>query len=429
MAAIYFLLLFALISASAIAVSSDANRELQWYNITNAIDRGALCNDFSIAGYFIQMSTLSNINTTSNASRWIIYLESGGGCADPKSCNERFIRQSIRDEYISTTNGSRYVDVERAWEEYKEQPLEVTSRLMTSLWRVSGEFRSEDGSWAIQGRSILSSDPEENPDFYEYHHVLIPYCSSDLWIKNSKNYIMATSSSFQFQFNPTVTDQQFTFRGVAILQSVINDLFDIHGLRNATEVVFAGGSAGGIGVMHHTKWLQQQLLAEAGPHCRLYSLMDSAWFINYKGIIDSEFMTGDIEELSKTGEVSETCAAMANFGEPSRCITASSFMTIADAYPRNVPTLVLFSQYDLYLLGSAISHADVDVIEIMRIVSEYSGSMNTSLQSTRNVFSNLSSITTSCFQHVYLATSTLWGEDSLLGDGAFDGAQENNRFQ
>ena len=34
----------------------------------------------------------------------------------------------------------------------------------------------------IEGRDILDTDPTLNPLFHDYNHILIPYCSSDLWL-------------------------------------------------------------------------------------------------------------------------------------------------------------------------------------------------------------------------------------------------------
>ena len=74
--------------------------------------------------------------------------------------------------------------------------------------------------------------------------------------------------------------------------------------------------------------------------------------------------------------------------------------------------------------------SSVDILELMRIVSEYSGSMNATLQKTAAVLNmKLSYYVTSCFQHVYLATSSLWGEGALFGTASVDGAATNNRFQ
>lgn len=69
------------------------------------------------------------------------------------------------------------------------------------------------------------------------------------------------------------------------------------------------------------------------------------------------------------------------------------------------------------------------VVELMRVVSEYGGSMNTSLHATESLLTGqLSYFVTGCFQHVYLATSALWGEGALLGTSAVSGDFAGNNF-
>lgn len=401
--------------------SSSLNGQLQWLNITNATERGALCNDFSPAGYFIR--THKSINkTASNA--WVIYLESGGGCTTPKSCNTRFIHQPIRTNYTRSANGTSFVDVHQVWTDYENDTLAATSRLMTTLWRFSA---SNDSIWVVDGRGLLSTSSIENPDLFNYNHVLIPYCSSDLWLKKTKDFIKAKNSSFRFQFDPNATHHQFTFRGAAIFQCVIEDLFEYHGFRNATEVILAGSSAGGIGAMNHSPWLRDQLHIKTRAQAIVYCLMDSSWFIDFRGSIREQFAPEEIQPLIETNEVVETCRDES--GDPSVCISALHYFTRHKDLVKDIPTFVLFSKYDLYLLLSSLQYVDMDVLLIMRIVSEYSGSMNASLSAVATELPNLSYYVTSCFQHVYLATSTLWGEGNILGTAGVDGGLENNRFQ
>lgn len=403
---------------------SSVRDGLQWHNISSAIERGALCNDFSIAGYFLRMSPSKHNNTQ---EKWVIYLESGGGCTTPESCNKRYINQVVRNNYTSEINGTRFVDVEQAWNEYQERPLDVKSKLMSSLWTFSEGYRTVSGVWTIEGRGLLSNNREENPDFYDHNHVIIPYCSSDLWLKKTNNFILANDSEFHFQFDPNASEHQFTFRGVAIFRGVIEDLFNFHGLRHAREVVLAGSSAGGVGAMNQAKWLKQQLLTKAISKNSLYCLLDSAWFIDFRGNIRTQFAPDKLQLLVESGEVLESCQNSEN--DPTVCLSAAHFLSHKDHNLEGIPTFALFSRYDLYLLVSALQHVDTDVLEIMRIVSEYSGSMNASLMGAISEQENLSYFVTSCFQHVYLATSSLWGEGRLLGTAAVDGELENNRFE
>ena len=406
---------------------------LTWRNITRAVERGALCNDFSPAGYFIRKNVPSL--SESRLSKWVIFLEGGGGCTTPTSCNERFIEQSIRKQHTQTINGSTFVNVTQAWNEYKYEPLKVTSKLMTTLWRFSKPYRENSSQlWHIRGRDLLSIDGIENPDFHDYNHVLIPYCSSDLWLKKTNNFIKAKEKDFLFQFDPdSTTEHQFTFRGAAIFQSVIEDLYAFHGLSNARQVVLGGSSAGGIGALNHAGWLQSKLRQFSSPRCNLLVLTDSSWFINFHGIVDDQFAPEEIKELTENGETVDTCEA----NDPLSCITAETLISTSRLYPRDIPTLMIFSRYDLYLLATFLNQApSSDIIGTMRTVAEYAGSMNTSLHAVLHsvtshdeVAGNLSYFVSSCFQHVYLATSTLWGDGALLGNEDIGLSFENNQFR
>lgn len=391
---------------------------LTWHNITRALSRGALCNDFSPAGYFIRKNLIpiptepnlkpdgsgdylypdwdSSTSPSPEPGRrdWVIYLEGGGGCVTPRECNQRYIDQRIREKFTVSQNGSRTVNVTGAWMEYRDQPLTVTSKLMTSIWRFSGmETVSERNgdekntssrqpgpipsppptSWTVEGRDILSTSKQDNPDFYAHNHVLIPYCSSDLWLKKTKNFHKATEDGFTFQFNPLEEEQhQFTFRGAAILESVVKDLFEFHGFSDAREVVLAGSSAGGVGVMNHAGWLQRELRAHADSGSRLYVLMDSAWFIDFKGEITKQFSPEEDSVMEEeVDEIIDTCSPVASHGNSSdltlgellrkgtvACVSAPLFLSTG-RFPSDVPIFTVFSRYDLYILTRVLSNVSL----------------------------------------------------------------------
>ncbi len=380
---------------------------LKWYNITAPYHRGALCNDFTPAGYFFEPS--------SNTSKWVVFLEGGGGCTSIKQCNERFIDQRIRRLFV---NDNDEVDTSAAWDSFENEQLTATSKLMTSLWRYSARG---DNDWEIDGTDMLASNPADNPAFFDYNKVLIPYCSSDLWLGFSNNYRKAmTNKSFQFVYDPTSKDNQFTFRGAAIFRSTIEDLFNYHDLGSATEVILAGSSAGGLGALNHAGWLKKIVKKEV----KLSVLADSAWFIDFNGTLN--FTKQRNELLIEDNEV--ICSSKTN--DLSDCVIAGSILSQTD-FPSDVPVLVIFSSYDLYLLSTRLIGLDDNtaVIGIMREVSEYSGSMINSLYNAVKQHSLLSYYVPSCFQHVYFANSELWGPDSLLGQEAIDATVSNNHFK
>ena len=401
--------MFWLIVASYATLCSS---QLVYHNITRAVARGALCNDFTTAGYFLRRN--------SSSSKWLIYLEGGGGCLSVSACNERFIDYRIRWDYTETRNDEAVVDVQRAWDDYRGHEKDVTSRLMTSLWGYSPTPDNPNEDWVIKGTDILSNSPYQNPIFHSYNHVLIPYCSSDSWIGMSDNYHLAKGDNFTFVFQPNCKENQFTFRGRAIFRSVIQDLKDHHGFGQPELVVLSGSSAGGVGVLNNAQWMEQQI--EEGE---LRTIIDSSWFINFHDIINEQYTMEAINILGLTDY--DPCSDT-TFGFP--CCISAACMLSNEYYP-DIPTFIITSIYDLYLLTDSLREFPEQqrFLDILRVTAEYGGEMNHSLILTAEMMDQLSYIAVSCFQHVYLATSTLWGNaDSIYGDALVEGTVDDKLF-
>jgi hypothetical protein len=100
-------------------------------------------------------------------------------------------------------------------------------------------------------------------------------------------------------------------------------------------------------------------------------------------------------------------------------------LTKSEYYPSaKVPTLAIISLYDVYLLADTIrtlpgvspnAIQNSGFIPYLEVVEEYGGAMNTSLSFVVNRAGKFSYIVSECFQHIYLVTSTLWGEGRVLG--------------
>ena len=404
-----------LLFATLLSFVNLSSGSLYWRNISRPYERGALCNDFTPAGYFARIDP-SN-------TRWVVFLEGGGGCTTPESCNERFIVENIRDHYTTTVNRSRVVNVTAAWNNFRNNPLSVTSKLMTSLWRFAPSAAKLSRSWSIEGEDLLSANISKNPDFYSYNHILIPYCTSDLWLQQTASYKLALQPGFNFIFDPTATSHQFTFRGAIVLRSVVSDLVQQYNFSNASEVVFAGSSAGGVGVLNHAKWLHDKLPST----CRLSAITDSSWFIDFRDTITNEVTKMNITNLVKNKEIIGSCS---DPSKPTACLTAHQLLRDTSLYP-NIPTLVVMSKYDLYILTRLLQQnkpTSIAVVDLLRTVSEFGGSMHSSLQSTSLSFKNLSYYSTSCFQHVYLAASSLSQQDGLLAATSVARVKANNAF-
>ena len=316
-------------------------------------------------------------------------------------------------------------DPSKAWSETVlkgRDPTRVISPLMTSIQcfeNVSEYFPSGLNS-SIEGRDILDTNPTNNPLFYDYNHVVVPYCSSDLWLGEQTSNteavsegtshcscLTSSSSSNCFNFNPESSKLQFTFRGKIIFQSIIQQLLTDHSMRNAERIVLAGSSAGGVGVVNHAKWTREQL----NPSTQLMVLFDSSWFVNFQDGIEEVFdhETTGIPSAGNTQSLftilqsqNDACNNTDRYGYPC-CVSAHCVMTQQNSdgelqhYPKDTPTFALFSIYDIYLLAPALNRvvsiesaqestntgdgsAGIGIVlDFLRVAGEYGGVMNNTL--------------------------------------------------
>ena len=143
---------------------------LLWRFVDN---EDALCNDFTQAGYYLHINTLSQ--------NWVVFLEGGGACYSPETCN---MRCTDHLQYFGGEDITQTFDVTRAWNEnIGNTQNTIISPFITSIFNLTNGQNTE-----IEGKDILSTDCNINPDFCDYNHVLIPYCSSDFWLGNDTRY-------------------------------------------------------------------------------------------------------------------------------------------------------------------------------------------------------------------------------------------------
>ncbi|MBT5516633.1 hypothetical protein HOK22_01835 [Candidatus Peregrinibacteria bacterium] len=133
---------------------------MQKFEIENAEEREAVCNDGSPGVYYFRPGS------GKDSEKWIMVLEGGGGCSSGDSCKEQ----------------------------WRKEPEKMTSTVYEDTRLVRG---------------LLSSVPRINPDFYEFNHVYVPMCSSDGWAGDSKVWY---------------DDLLIHYRGKNIVESVIEDL-------------------------------------------------------------------------------------------------------------------------------------------------------------------------------------------------------------
>ncbi|GAB1297180.1 Palmitoleoyl-protein carboxylesterase NOTUM [Apodemus speciosus] len=191
--------------------AQQLNEDLRLHLLLNT---SVTCNDGSPAGYYLKESKGSR--------RWLLFLEGGWYCFNRENCDSRY---------------------------------STMRRLMSS----------KDWPHTRTGTGILSSQPEENPHWWNANMVFIPYCSSDVWSGAS----------------PKSEKSEYAFMGSLIIQEVVRELLD-KGLSGAKVLLLAGSSAGGTGVLLNVDRVAE-LLEELGyPSIQVRGLADSGWFLDNK---------------------------------------------------------------------------------------------------------------------------------------------------
>ncbi|XP_050679115.1 palmitoleoyl-protein carboxylesterase NOTUM isoform X1 [Leptidea sinapis] len=191
-----------LLSAASHGVSPPDSLRLVWLS-----NSSLTCNDGTPAGYYIRRGA--------NSQHWVVYLEGGGYCWDKTSCEGRWKR---RPGLMSSSR----------WPRARRAP------------------------------ALLSADPAANPLWHKSNHVLLPYCSSDMW------------AGTRIQ----TTNTTFAFTGRLIVKAVLNELLQL-GLKG--RLLLIGSSAGGAGAMLHADAARRTLRNHG---IRVAAIADSGWFLD-----------------------------------------------------------------------------------------------------------------------------------------------------
>ncbi len=207
-------------SNATITHSAGAVNAAQIIFLDSARYPKAVCNDGSPGAYVLLPGS------GAAASRWVISLQGGSECGDQASCAAR---AASDPQFVSSVP-------------YRNLPPA-----------------------AFQLNGIQSSSPNVNPDFYDATQVRAIYCSSDYWSG-------AKTGTGAFNANDVST---WNFQGHAILTAILADLKANHGLSNASEILFTGESAGGIGV-----YVNVNTVATLVPGTARFVAASDAGFVN-----------------------------------------------------------------------------------------------------------------------------------------------------
>ena len=224
---------------------------------------------------------------------------------------------------------------------------------------------------------------------------MIPYCTSDLFIGQNVD-------ALQRPFNQS-DGSTFVFAGNIVMREIFTELKDQYDFNSATEVVFAGSSAGSIGVLNHIQTVKNFTSA------KLSILLDSGWIIDFNGIATDRLFTVEAKSLSRS-HVLPACQIPAPNGLPC-CVVPSCMLQNSTFVPRDVAVLMVVSSYDLFMLQQAIEKPvdgkALTYSSATDLIASYGGAMNQSLAVLRDL-PHVSLIQAQCSQHTYLVSTSLW---------------------
>lgn len=161
--------------------------------------------------------------------------------------------------------------------------------------------------WYFIVGGILSPIQMDNPYWHDANHVLVPYCSSDSW--------SGTKAM------PEIRDG-WSFMGSLIVRQVIADLIPLGlGRSQGGELLLAGSSAGGLGVMLNLDKVKRFLRVERGLKIAVRGVSDSGWFLDRDPYVRNAVAAADVVKLGYKmwgGDLPEACTAK-HPNEPWRC--------------------------------------------------------------------------------------------------------------
>ncbi|KAL4450363.1 hypothetical protein ABPG74_009069 [Tetrahymena malaccensis] len=211
---------------------------------------------------------------------------------------------------------------------------DTTEELLESCLQRSKTILGSSKEWpeTLSNTGNLSDEYANNPAFYNWNKIYLPYCDGQL-----------------YQGRATISYKNTTlyFRGYDNVVEVFNIAIKKYNIQSSKIIVLSGGSAGGLGAFYWNQYLRkiinQNTLVIAAP--------DSGFFIDiqqqdrsqaYKKI---DLITGGNRQLIQP----EGCPYLYQNEQIYKCTYAQY---IVDLMP--VPVFIINSLYDSYILKNTL---------------------------------------------------------------------------
>eukprot|EP00936_MAST-01D_sp_MAST-1D-sp1_P000667 g667.t1 len=116
------------------------------------------------------------------------------------------------------------------------------------------------------GNGIQSTDKGANPDFWDWNHAYLEYCSGDLWAGMQVEPVNPWGASSG--------PDTFTFTGHLCISQVLDHLEEVSHGAKPSEFILTGGSAGSIGTFTNADFVGERL----GPSTKYRAMPQGGFF-------------------------------------------------------------------------------------------------------------------------------------------------------
>jgi len=188
------------------------------------------------------------------------------------------------------------------------------------------------------GSGILSNDPAQNPNFYNYSMVYMVYCDGASYSGNLEQPVVVGS-------------QTIYFRGHRILQGLFTDIFENQGAAGATDLVLSGCSAGGLATYHHCDEWASFAQKYAAPNAKVRCVPDAGYFVDLPNVNNLQVIRPEYQYVfqmqNTSGGVDASCIAATAPANQWQCFFAQYSLPYI-----STPVFVVNSGYDVRGCGS-----------------------------------------------------------------------------
>ncbi|CAH9094311.1 unnamed protein product [Cuscuta europaea] len=276
-----------LLCAALLVGPSKADKNVTTILLNSAVAEGAVCLDGSPPAYNW------DAGKGSATRNWLVHLGGGGWC----------INSTIYDNRDYAYAGN-----------------------------CTARARSGDGSSFHMGDSFLFkgifSDKKNESYFYDWNRVVVRYCDGG-----------------SFSGDVDQPDPLF-YRGARIYRAVVKELMS-KGMKDAENVILAGGSAGGIGAMIHCDHFRSLFHLSVNVKCYI----DSSLFLKLNNPKDAKFFKTVFGMVVK---LQESVKSLPQECISERSATSCFFPKILVKYIKS-PIFFLNSAFDSYQIRNSFS--------------------------------------------------------------------------